>query len=170
MSIPAGQNLSPIYEFQTKLIDGKEISLSQYQGKVLLIVNTASKCMFTTQYSALEELYQSYSQQGFEVLGFPCNQFREQEPEDNPAIQYFCEMNFSVSFPLFEKIEVNGPGAHPLYRYLSEEQPGIFGSTSIKWNFTKFLINRDGIPLARFAPQTPILKIEPIIKNLLRQN
>ncbi|MBT3785566.1 glutathione peroxidase [bacterium] len=161
---------APIYSFKTNLISGEEKSLSDFEAQVLLIVNTASKCMFTKQYTGLESLFQSHSERGFQVLGFPCNQFREQDPADNLAIQYFCEMNFSVSFPLFEKIEVNGPGTHPLYKYLKKEQPGIFGTPTIKWNFTKFLVDQRGSVLARFAPQTPISKIEPVINRLLDQN
>ena len=170
MCSPESLSTAPIYQFKANLITGEEKSLSEFEAQVLLIVNTASKCMFTKQYTGLESLYQGYSDRGFQVLGFPCNQFREQEPADNPAIQYFCEMNFSVSFPLFEKIEVNGPGTHPFYQYLKKEQPGIFGTSTIKWNFTKFLVDQRGNVLARFAPQTPISKIEPIIKRLLVQS
>ncbi len=140
-----------IYEFSARAIDGSDHSLQEYAGKVLLIVNVASRCGFTPQYSGLEKLYQTYKAQGFAVLGFPCNQFGAQEPGSEAEILQFCSLNYEVSFPLFAKVEVNGSNAHPLYRYLKGEKPGVLGTEAIKWNFTKFLINRQGEVLKRFA-------------------
>lgn len=162
------QNCPNIYEFQANLIDGEKIQFSSFKGELLLIVNTASKCMFTPQYSWLEELHRKYCDDGLQVLGFPCDQFGGQEPDENPAIQYFCELNFSVSFKLFEKVQVNGPNAHPLFQYLCDKQRGLLGSKSIKWNFTKFLISRSGEPLARFAPNSSLDRIEPEIRRQLK--
>jgi glutathione peroxidase len=156
-----------IYNFSCLNQNGDEISLSNYEGKVLLIVNTASKCGFTPQYNELEKLHQKYSDKAFEVLAFPCNQFGKQEPGNNKEIQEFCSLNFNTNFPVFSKIEVNGNEAHPLYNFLTEAMPGLLGLESIKWNFTKFLIDQKGRPIARFAPNTSPEKIEPKIKELL---
>ena len=143
-----------VYQFKVKTITGEEISLEKYKGKALLIVNTASKCGLTPQYKELEEIYQNYKDQDFEILGFPCNQFLSQEPGSDEEIKSFCDLQYKVSFPLFSKIEVNGKGAHPLYKFLKKEKSGILGSQAIKWNFTKFLIDKNGNVLERFAPKT----------------
>jgi glutathione peroxidase len=164
LKLKGGISMS-IYDFNVNTIDGEEISLKQYEGKVLLIVNTASKCGFTPQYKELEELYQKLGNEKFEILGFPCNQFGGQEPGSSGEIKNFCEINYGVTFPLFEKINVNGPNSHPLYKYLRDKKTGIFGST-IKWNFTKFLIDSKGNIVNRFAPNIVPSKIEEEIKNL----
>ncbi|MBV8801322.1 MAG: glutathione peroxidase [Alphaproteobacteria bacterium] len=145
---------------------GKDINLSEYQGQVLLIVNTASKCGFTPQYAGLEALHRALHPRGFSVLGFPCNQFGGQEPGSAGEIGAFCERNYGISFPLFEKIDVNGPNAHPLYKYLTREKPGLFGGR-IKWNFTKFLVNREGHVAARYAPTAKPQDLEQHIAALL---
>jgi glutathione peroxidase len=151
-----------IYDFNVKTIDGQEVSLSQYQGKVLLIVNVASKCGFTPQYKGLEQMYEEFKGE-VQVLGFPCNQFGKQEPGDAEEIKNFCSLTYDVKFPLFEKIDVNGPQAHPLYEYLKNAKPGLLGTEAIKWNFTKFLVNRQGEVVKRYAPtDTP----ESIKKDL----
>ncbi|NDF15486.1 glutathione peroxidase [bacterium] len=142
-----------IFDLSVVQADGKTRSLSEYRGKVLLIVNTASRCGFTPQYEGLEELYRRYRDQGLEILAFPCNQFGKQEPGTDTEIQEFCRLEYSTSFPVFSKIEVNGAGAHPLYVWLKGKAPGILGSEAIKWNFTKFLVSRDGNSVRRFAPQ-----------------
>ena len=154
-----------VYDFRVKSIDGKEISLAEFKGKPLLIVNVASKCGFTPQYKALEELYKRYSSMGFLVLGFPCDQFGKQEPGNDEEIKSFCEMNYGVTFPLFSKIEINGPNSHPLYEFLKGSAPGILGTKKIKWNFTKFLVGRDGKTIKRFAPNT---KPEAFINEIER--
>ncbi len=159
---------STIYSYSAADIHGKPIFLSDFQDKVMLVVNTASECGFTPQYKGLEALYQQYKNLGFVVLGFPCNQFGGQEPADNPEIEHFCELNFGVSFPLFAKIEVNGKHTHPLYQYLKKAAPGVFGSERIKWNFTKFLINREGKVISRFAPTTKPEEIGAKIESLLK--
>jgi len=141
-----------IYEFNAAGIDGQEVDLATYRGKVLLVVNVASKCGFTPQYTGLESLYEKYKDQGFTVLGFPCNQFGAQEPGAESEILSFCSLEYGVTFPLFSKIDVNGPNAHPLYGYLKSAKPGILGTEAIKWNFTKFLIDRNGEPIHRYAP------------------
>lgn len=146
--------MNPLYMFEVQDIKGEKQKLSNYQGKVLLIVNTASQCGFTPQYKDLEDIYKKYKDQGFEVLAFPCNQFGKQEPGSGKEIKEFCDLRFNISFPLFEKIDVNGDQAHPLFQYLKEQAPGLLGSKAIKWNFTKFLINRQGEVLQRVAPQT----------------
>jgi glutathione peroxidase len=156
-----------IYDFSAKKINGKEVSLSEYKDKVLLIVNTASKCGFTPQYEGLETLYEKYKDKGFMILGFPCNQFSEQEPGTNEEIADFCLVNYGVSFDMFEKIEVNGDNAHPLYKYLKKEATGLLGSESIKWNFTKFLVDRNGKVIDRYAPMTKPKSIEKDIEKLL---
>ena len=159
-----------IYEFEVETINGEKQSLDNYQDKVLLIVNTASKCGFTPQYKGLEALYEKYKDEGFEVLGFPCNQFGAQEPGDNAEISEFCELNFGVTFPLFSKVDVNGDEAHPLFQYLKSAVPGLLGSRTIKWNFTKFLVGRDGKPVERFSPQTKPEALDRIIKAKLAES
>lgn len=156
-----------IYDLSANRLSGEPVSLRDFTGKVLLIVNTASKCGFTPQYRELEALYAKYRERGLEILGFPCNQFGQQEPGDADAIGAFCEKNYGVSFPMFEKIDVNGEAAHPLYRYLKSAASGIFGSESIKWNFTKFLVGRDGRAVRRYAPLTKPLSIAADIEKLL---
>lgn len=158
-----------LYEFTVKNAKGEDISLSQYKGKVLLIVNTASKCGFTPQYEELESLHEKYAPQGLQILGFPCNQFGGQEPGSNDEIQEFCSLSYGVKFPIFQKIEVNGSDTHPVYTYLKEQAPGLLGSTAIKWNFTKFLISKDGNNIERFAPTTSPMSMEEEIQQLLEQ-
>ncbi len=154
------------YDFTAKDIKGREVSLGDFQGKVVLVVNTASNCGFTPQYKELEELYQRYKERGLVILGFPCNQFGGQEPGTAQEIQSFCELNYGVTFPLFEKIEVNGSGTHPLFKYLKKELPGKIGGP-IKWNFTKFLLDSEGKPIKRFAPSKAPNAIEGDIQALL---
>ena len=156
-----------VFDFSANSIDGTLVDLSRYRGKVLLIVNTASACGFTPQYKGLEQLYRDYHERGLEVLGFPCNQFRQQEPGSEAEIGAFCEKNFGVSFPLFAKIDVNGDQAHPLYRHLKQEAPGVLGTRSVKWNFTKFLVGRDGRVVKRYAPTTKPEDIAGDIARLL---
>ena len=148
-----------IYNFKATTLQGEEISLDLYRGKTMLIVNTASKCGLTPQYEGLEKLYRKYREQGLVILGFPCNQFANQEPGDEKSIAEGCLINYGVSFPMFSKIEVNGKGAHPLYQYLKKELPGVLGG-KIKWNFTKFLVDSEGNPVVRFSPQTTPEKID----------
>ena len=155
-----------VYDFKAKALDGKEIALDHYKGDVLLIVNTASKCGFTPQYKGLQELYSKYKDRGFEVLGFPCNQFGEQEPGDSSEIHNFCQKNYGVEFQMFEKIDVNGKNAHPLYKFLTEEKPGALGTEAIKWNFTKFLVDKDGKVVKRYAPN---VKPEDLEKDIEKQ-
>jgi glutathione peroxidase len=159
-------DMSEFYQFNARALRGEEIALSRYAGKVALIVNTASKCGFTPQYAGLEALSQKFPANDLVVLGFPCNQFGNQEPGDAQAIESGCLINYGVSFPVFEKIDVKGPKAHPLFVWLTANLPGIFGR-SVKWNFTKFLIGRDGRPLRRFAPITRPEKIEADIRKAL---
>ncbi|AQS37459.1 glutathione peroxidase [Shewanella psychrophila] len=159
--------MTSIYDFSVNDIQGKPLSLSEYKDKVILIVNTASACGFTPQYKGLQDLYEKYGPEKFVILGFPCNQFGAQESGNESEISSFCELNFGVNFPLFEKIEVNGPEAHPLYEYLKSEAKGILGSKRIKWNFTKFLINSQGKVLTRFASTTKPEAIEKEIISLL---
>jgi glutathione peroxidase len=142
-----------IYEFNVKEAGGEESSLAKYEGRVLLIVNTASACGFTPQYQGLQELHSKFHDQGLEILAFPCNQFGGQEPGSDQEIRSFCEMNYGVKFKVFSKIEVNGDEAHPLFRFLKHEAPGLLGTEAIKWNFTKFLVSRTGKVLKRYAPQ-----------------
>ena len=144
--------MTSVYDFEARQIDGTEVPLSRYKGHVLLIVNTASKCGFTPQFEGLEALYRKYAGKGLAVLGFPSNQFGNQDPGSNQEIGAFCVQNYGVSFPMMEKIEVNGSGATPLYKWLTKEAPGLLGSTAIKWNFTKFLVGKDGRVLKRYAP------------------
>lgn len=156
-----------IYEISVKAIDGKEVNLGAYRGKVLLIVNVASRCGFTPQYEGLENLYRKYQSQGLVVLGFPCNQFGAQEPGTEAEIKNFCETNYQVSFPLFSKINVNGPEAHPLFEHLKNESPGILGTKAIKWNFTKFLVDKNGQVVKRFAPTDKPESLEKAICELV---
>ena len=158
--------MTSIYDFKATTLQGKETSLADYRGQVMLIVNTASKCGFTPQYEGLEKLHQKMHGKGFSVLGFPCNQFGAQEPGSESDIGEFCQVNYGVSFPMFAKIEVNGPGAHPLYKYLKHEKPGVLFSERIKWNFTKFLVDRAGKVVSRFAPMTKPEAIEAPIAAL----
>ncbi len=157
-----------IYNFSCKDIKGELKPLSDFKGKVLLIVNTASNCGFTPQYEGLEKVYQQYKQQGFEVLGFPCNQFLGQEPGSEAQIENFCSTRFQVSFPMFSKVDVNGSEADPLYRYLKQEAKGVMGSSNIKWNFTKFLVSKDGKVLKRFATATKPEAIRAEIEAALK--
>jgi glutathione peroxidase len=157
-----------VYPFKAKTLDGREASLSEYQGKALLIVNVASRCGFTPQYEGLEKLYEKYKGQGFEVLGFPCNQFGAQEPGTETEIRQFCDLNYGVKFPLFAKVDVNGANAHPLYKYLTSEKPGILGTEAIKWNFTKFLIGKNGEPIRRYASATTPEGLEKDVEAALK--
>ena len=159
--------MSEIYRFTARRADGGETPLSEFRGQVLLLVNTASKCGFTPQYEGLEALQRRLSPRGFTVLAFPCNQFGGQEPGDDAAIGAFCTTNFNTSFPVFSKIEVNGENAHPLFRFLKQAQRGVLGTEAIKWNFTKFLVNRQGLVVERFAPTTKPAAIEGAIEALL---
>ena len=156
-----------IYQHTVITNSGNNIHLEQYKGKVLLIVNTASKCGFTPQYKGLETLYNKYKERGFEVLGFPCDQFGHQEPGDDAEIEQFCSLNFNVNFPLFKKIEVNGDDAAPLFKTLKKAAPGLLGSQRIKWNFTKFLVNKKGVVIKRYAPTTKPEAIAQDIEALL---
>ncbi len=158
-----------VYDYKVQSIKGTEIKLSDYQGKVLLIVNVASHCGFTPQYKGLEALYQKLRSQGFEILGFPCNQFGAQEPGSEVEIQSFCDLNYGVTFPLFNKIDVNGDSTHPLYAYLKQALPGIAGTESIKWNFTKFLVDRKGQPLRRYASAESPEAIMPDVEKALAE-
>lgn len=160
--------MNGVYAFSANGINGKPIALESFKGKVLLIVNTASRCGFTPQYQDLENLYQSFKEHGFVVLGFPCNQFGQQEPEENPAIAAFCKLNYGVSFPMFEKIDVNGKQAHPLFQYLKTQAPGVLGTKAIKWNFTKFLVGTDGKVIKRYPPITSPASIRRDIESMLQ--
>ena len=159
--------MSTAHDFSATLANGEETSLATYQGKVLLIVNTASKCGFTPQYTGLESLQKTFGSRGFSVLAFPCNQFGAQEPGTESEIQSFCEMNYQTTFPLFSKIEVNGAASHPLFTHLKEQAPGVLGSKGIKWNFTKFLVNQQGQVIKRYAPSTKPEAIAQDIEALL---
>lgn len=159
--------MSSIYEIEVETIDGQKTKLDTYRGDVLLIVNTASKCGFTPQFAGLEALHKKYANRGLRILGFPCNQFGKQDPSSNEEIAEFCERNYGVSFPMHQKIEVNGAGTHPLYRRLKEAAPGVLGTEAIKWNFTKFLVDRDGRRIKRFAPKTTPEELEAEIEALL---
>ena len=158
--------MASIYDFSAKSLAGKDVALKDFEGKVLLIVNTASACGFTPQYKGLEALQQKYGPRGFSVLGFPCNQFGAQEPGDEAQIAKFCSTNYGVSFPMFAKIDVNGAGAHPLYKFLKDEKGGLLGS-AIKWNFTKFLVDRSGRVVSRHAPTTTPEALSKEIETLL---
>ena len=156
-----------VYDFDAQTIDGRTVPLRQYEGKVLLIVNTASACGFTPQFAGLEELHQRYGDQGLVVLGFPCNQFAGQDPGSNDEIASFCQLNYGVSFPMMAKIDVNGANASPLYQWLTAEAPGLLGSKAIKWNFTKFLVGKDGRVIRRYAPQDAPKKLAADIEAAL---
>ena len=156
-----------VYGFTCQTTNGQSKSLADYKGKVLLVVNTASKCGFTPQFEGLEKMYEKYKDKGLEILGFPCNQFGKQDPGSNEEIMEFCQLNYGVSFPMFAKIEVNGDGADPLFKYLKKEAPGLLGSQKIKWNFTKFLIDADGNVVKRYAPKDTPSAIAKDIEELL---
>ncbi len=159
--------MTTIYDFEALQINGKPVALKQFEGKAMLIVNTASACGFTPQFAGLEELYKTYGDKGLVVLGFPCNQFGSQDSGQNSEIAEFCQMNYGVSFPMMEKIDVNGGDAHPLYKWLTKEAPGLLGSKAIKWNFTKFLVGKDGAVIGRYAPtDTPKSMAKDIEKAL----
>lgn len=160
--------MTNIYQFEAELLEGENKSFSDYQGKVLLIVNTASKCGFTPQFAGLEKLYEKYKDQGLEVLGFPCNQFGGQDPGTNEQIGSYCQRNYGVSFPMFAKVNVKGPEAHVIFRYLTNNSKGILGN-GIKWNFTKFLINKNGEVINRYAPTTKPEDIEQDIEKALAE-
>lgn len=160
--------MSNVYDFSAEKLEGGVQSLADYRGKVLLIVNTASKCGFTPQFDGLEQIYEQYKDQGFVVLGFPCNQFASQDPASNSEIGEFCQRNYGVTFPMFAKIDVNGSDAHPLYKYLSKEAKGILGTEAIKWNFTKFLIGRNGQVIDRFATATKPQDLKKDIEKALK--
>ncbi|MFN7620891.1 MAG: glutathione peroxidase [bacterium] len=159
--------MTSVYDFSATAIDGAETALEQYRGQALLIVNTASKCGFTGQYAGLEALHRQFADRPFQVLGFPCNQFGAQEPGKAAEIASFCSMTFGVDFPMFDKIEVNGPGRHPLYAWLTSQKKGLLGTRDIKWNFTKFLTDREGRVVARYAPQVEPEAIAADIEKLI---
>ena len=159
--------MSELYNISVKDIDMNSVDLSAYEGKTLLIVNVASKCGFTPQYKDLQNLYEKYQDQGLEVLGFPCNQFGAQEPGTNEEVKSFCDLKYNVSFRMFDKIDVNGSNASPLFKYLKHESPGIMGTEAVKWNFTKFLVNSDGKVVKRFAPKDGESEIEPELQKIL---
>ena len=159
--------MTTVYDFNATAIDGAEQALEQYRGQALLIVNTASKCGFTGQYAGLEELHRQYADKPFEVLGFPCNQFGEQEPGRAAEIASFCSSTYGVDFPMFDKVEVNGPNRHPLFDWLTSQKKGFLGSRDIKWNFTKFLTDREGRVVARYAPQVEPEAIKADIEKLI---
>lgn len=159
--------MTSIYDFTAKALDGTDVSLGQWRDKVLLIVNTASKCGFTPQYQGLEALHRDYGPRGLAVLGFPCNQFGHQEPGDAAEIANFCSLTYDVSFPMFAKIDVNGDNAHPIYKWLKAQKPGLLGTEAIKWNFTKFLIDRTGAVVDRAAPTTKPEDLRQKIESLL---
>ncbi|RXJ97507.1 glutathione peroxidase [Malaciobacter molluscorum] len=159
--------MKTIYDFDVKTIDGKSINMGEYKNKVLLIVNVASKCGFTSQYEGLEKLYEKYKSKDFVVLGFPCNQFMNQEPGTNEEIKEFCSLTYNVKFPMFSKIDVNGDKTEPLYKYLKEQASGVLGTEAIKWNFTKFLIDKNGKVIERYSPSTTPKSLEKDIEKLL---
>jgi glutathione peroxidase len=161
--------MSNIYEYSANSLNGVPVDLASYRGKVLLIVNTASNCGFTPQYQGLEAVYQQFKDKGVEVLGFPCNQFGRQEPGSSDEIGAFCEKNYGVTFPLFAKIDVNGDEAHPLFKHLKQQAPGLMGTEAIKWNFTKFLVKKDGTVYKRYAPQTEPKELMQDIEKLLAE-
>ncbi|CAA6818671.1 MAG: Glutathione peroxidase family protein [uncultured Sulfurovum sp.] len=173
LSIQAGDKMSDktqtFYDFNATSIIGENISISKYKGKVVLIVNVASKCGFTPQYEGLQKLYEDHKDNNFTILAFPCNQFKEQEPADHKEIQNFCKTNYNISFPLFEKIDVNGENTHPLYEFLKSEVTGLMWSESIKWNFTKFLVNKNGKVIERYGSTTKPKDIEEDILKLLKE-
>ena len=159
--------MSNIYQFEAELLEGDIKALADYKGKVMLIVNTASKCGFTPQFAGLEKLYEKYKPQGLEILGFPCNQFGGQDPGTKKEIGVFCQRNYGVNFPMFAKVDVKGPEAHAIFRFLTREAKGILGSQNIKWNFTKFLVGRNGEVLGRYAPTTKPEALEADIEKAL---
>jgi glutathione peroxidase len=159
--------MTSIYDFTAKTLDNKDVSLGDWRGKVMLIVNTASKCGFTYQYQGLEALHRDYAARGLVVLGFPCNQFGHQEPGDAAEIANFCSLTYDVTFPMFAKIDVNGDNAHPLYKWITKEKRGLLGSSRIKWNFTKFLVDRSGKVVGRFGPTTKPEALKTAIEGLL---
>jgi len=161
------QGMTTIHDFTAKAITGEDVSLSDYRGKVLLVVNTASKCGFTSQYEGLEKLHEEFAPRGFAVLGFPCNQFGAQEPGDEAQIAKFCSLTYNVTFPMFAKIDVNGAGAHPVYEFLKGEKAGLLGLEAIKWNFTKFLVDQQGRVVERYAPTTTPASLRRDIETLL---
>ncbi len=161
--------MTTVYDFNAKNLDGRPVDLKAFQGKVLLIVNTASNCGFTPQYKGLEAVYEQFKDKGVEVLGFPCNQFGAQEPGTADEIGAFCERNYGVTFPMFGKIDVNGDAAHPLFKHLKSEAPGLMGTEAIKWNFTKFLVRKDGRVYKRYAPQTEPKELMKDIEKLLAE-
>ncbi|HEX6592149.1 MAG TPA: glutathione peroxidase [Moraxellaceae bacterium] len=158
--------MASVYDYSAKTITGEDKAIADFKGQVLLVVNTASKCGFTPQFKGLEGLYEKYKDKGFAVLGFPCNQFLNQDPADNAQISEFCELNYGVSFPMFAKIDVNGENADPLFRHLTSAAPGLLGSKAVKWNFTKFLVDRNGKVISRYAPAT---KPEDIAADIEKQ-
>lgn len=158
--------MNDFFQLSAQSLGGKPVSLGDYQGRVVLVVNTASQCVFTSQYAGLETLYQKYKDQGLVILGFPCNQFRHQEPGSAQEIAQTCQINYGVSFPMFAKVDVNGPQAHPVFKWLTAKLPGWFGRR-VKWNFTKFLIGRDGQPVKRFAPTSTPAQLEPHVRRAL---
>nr|WP_319400654.1 glutathione peroxidase [uncultured Carboxylicivirga sp.] len=158
--------MNQFYQFEAKSLQGKPVSMEQFKGKTVLVVNTASKCGLTPQFEGLESMYKKYKDKGLIILGFPCNQFANQEPGDEKSISEGCMINYGVTFPMFSKIDVNGDNAHPIYKYLKSELKGTFGN-KIKWNFTKFLVDKNGNPIKRFAPTTKPEKIEKYIENIL---
>lgn len=159
--------MTSAYDFAATTINGEQQSLDAYKGKAMLIVNTASKCGFTPQYAGLEKLFEKYGDKGLVVLGFPCDQFGHQEPGNAEEIRNFCSLNYDVSFPLYEKVEVNGTGAHPLWKWLKKEKPGLLGMEAIKWNFTKFLVDKNGKVVKRYAPTDTPEKIDKDIAALV---
>ncbi|MDQ7083529.1 MAG: glutathione peroxidase [Sulfurovum sp.] len=167
LSLHAGASMNHFYDFEAKNIKGNAIAMSSYEGKVVLVVNVASECGFTSQYKGLEKLYQTYKAEGLEVIGFPCNQFGGQEPASEKEIQNFCSLNFAVTFPLFAKIDVNGMHTHPLYSFLKKEATGFLGTKNIKWNFTKFLIDKRGKVITRYGSSTKPKDIAKDIEKYL---
>jgi len=159
--------MQSIYDIEVRTIDGRTTTLAEHRGKMMLIVNVASQCGFTPQYKGLEELYQKFKGRGFVVLGFPCNQFGAQEPGSEAEIQNFCSTNYSVSFPMYSKVEVNGEGTHPLFTHLKKNAKGLLGTEAVKWNFTKFLVGKDGSVIERFAPQTAPASLESDLQKIL---
>jgi glutathione peroxidase len=159
--------MASIYDFEAQQIGGQTVPLSQFRGKTMLIVNTASACGFTPQFAGLEELHKRYAECGLVVLGFPCNQFGSQDPGSNDEIASFCQVNYGVSFPMMAKVDVNGADAHPLYRWLTAEAPGLLGSKAIKWNFTKFLVGKDGTVIKRYSPQDAPQKLAKDVEAAL---
>ncbi|MBQ0753139.1 MAG: glutathione peroxidase [Gammaproteobacteria bacterium] len=159
--------MTSVYDFSAPTINGQDVNLDQYRGKVLLIVNTASKCGFTPQYKGLQALHEKYKDQGLQILGFPCNQFGKQEQGNESQISEFCELNYGVDFQMFSKIDVNGSDAHPLYQHLKQAAPGLLGSKAVKWNFTKFLVNKDGDVVKRYAPTDTPESLEKDVAKLL---